>query len=416
MDLLLRDCFNRAFNADRYASFLRRFEHKIGAPAAFRLAESPVFWDVATRQRFADAARGILAELEQPALLDRVRAAVPERYFVRGEVGLPTFALIDFAVTRDAHGDIVPRLIELQGFPSLFALKSLHAEIWQDELATIPDFPAHGDPYFGGLNHQTYRERLRRALVGNHHPDEVVLVDLEPKKQKTQVDFLATENLFQVRAVCLTELRLIGKTLHAPLRGKLAPIKRIYNRLVFDELESRGVKPEFAWNADIDVEWAPHPNWYWKWSKYTVPYLKHPSIPQTLLLSELKDNPPLDGYVLKPLFSFAGVGVNVDPTAADLAKIPKAQRHLWCLQEKVAYEPAMRAADGGGVKIEVRMMCIQDPVSGRLELSMNLCRLSRGKMLGVDFNKDFTWVGSSIALCSTPEPASSAQKSHSARS
>jgi hypothetical protein len=406
MDRELREEYNRHFSAERYASFLRRFEHRLGMPPAFRLAESPVFWDAATRTRFGDAARGIMAELQQPALLERVRAAVPERYFVRGEQGLPTFALIDFAVVRDASGTIVPRLIELQGFPSLFALKSLHAELWQEELATIPLFPSHADPYFGGLDHAAYRERLRQALLGAHDPDQVVLVDLQPQQQKTSVDFVATEQLFGVRAVCLTELRLIGKTLHAPLRGKLAPVKRIYNRLVFDELATKDVRPSFDWNAEIDVEWAPHPNWYWKWSKYTVPHLRHPAVPQTTLLSDLRELPPLERFVLKPLFSFSGVGVNVDPTPADVAAIPASERSLWCLQEKVAYEPAMQAADGGGVKIEVRMMFIQDPASGKLELCMNLCRLSRGKMLGVDFNKDFTWVGSSVALCPTPEAKS----------
>ncbi|MBK9388079.1 MAG: hypothetical protein IPN34_24945 [Planctomycetes bacterium] len=407
MDRELRELYNRHFSTERYASFQRRFEQRLGMPPAFRLAESPVFWDAATRTRFGEAARGIMAELEQPALLEKMRAAVPERFFVRGEQGLPTFALVDFAVARDASGAIVPRLIELQGFPSLFALKSLHAELWQEELATIEGFPSHADPYFGGLDHASYRARLRQALVGEHDPSEVVLVDVQPEQQKTKVDFVATELLFGVRAVCLTELRLIGKTLHAPLRGKLAPVKRIYNRLVFDELASKGIHAPFAWDAEIDVEWAPHPNWYWKWSKYTVPHLRHPSVPKTTLLSELSVVPPLERYVLKPLFSFSGVGVNVDPTPQDLASIPAAERSLWCLQEKVDYAPAMQAADGGGVKIEVRMMFIQNPATKRLELCMNLCRLSRGKMLGVDFNKDFSWVGSSVALCPVPEPKSS---------
>jgi hypothetical protein len=410
MDRELRELYNRHFSAERYASFQRRFEQRLGMRPDFRLAESPVFWDAETRTRFGDAARGVLHELVQPALLEKMQAAVPERFFVRGERGLPAFALIDFAVARDASGALVPRLIELQGFPSLFALKTLHAELWQQELATIPGFPSQADNYFGGLDHESYRAKLRATLVGPHDPSEVVLVDVQPEQQKTKVDFVATELLCGVRAVCLTELRLIGKTLHAPLRGKLVPVKRIYNRLVFDELATKGISAPFSWNADIDVEWAPHPNWYWKWSKYTVPHLKHPAVPKTTLLSELAALPPLEGYVLKPLFSFSGVGVNVDPKPADIAAIPAAERHLWCLQEKVAYEPAMQAADGGGVKVEVRMMFLRDPATGQLELCMNLCRLSRGKMLGVDFNKDFTWVGSSIALCPEPEPKPSAPR------
>ena len=55
-------------------------------------------------------------------------------------------------------------------------------------------------------------------------------------------------------------------------------------------------------------------------------------------------------YVLKPLFSFAGAGVNVAPSRADVAAIPAEQRGAWCLQEKIEYAPVLAAADGGRVK------------------------------------------------------------------
>jgi len=168
---------------------------------------------------------------------------------------------------------------------------------------------------------------------------------------------------------------------------------------VFDELIAKGIELPFDYRDDLDVEWAPHPNWYWVWSKYSLPFLRHESVPRATFVSDLDRVPDdLSNYVLKPLFSFAGGGVNVDPTHADVDAIPADERHAWCLQEKIEYAPALAAADGGGVKIEIRMMFLRPDGEAKPVLAQNLVRLSRGKMLGVDFNKQFTWVGSSIGL------------------
>ncbi len=176
-------------------------------------------------------------------------------------------------------------------------------------------------------------------------------------------------------------------------------MRRIYNRVVFDELIQKGTQLPFDYREELDVEWAPHPNWYWVWSKYSLPFLKHPSVPRATFLSDLERIPDdLSSYVLKPLFSFAGGGVNIEPTRADVEAVPAADRHAWCLQEKIEYEPALRAVDGGGVKIEIRLMFLRPDDEPKPILAQNLVRLSRGKMLGVDFNKQFTWVGSSVAL------------------
>ena len=106
----------------------------------------------------------------------------------------------------------------------------------------------------------------------------------------------------------------------------------------------------------------------------------------------------LERYVLKPLFSFAGSGVKVDPTRDDILNVPDEQRPGWLLQEKITYEPGLKMPDGGGVKAEVRMMFLRAPEEDVPRLAMNLVRLSRGKMLGVDQNKDFTWVGGTIGI------------------
>jgi hypothetical protein len=221
------------------------------------------------------------------------------------------------------------------------------------------------------------------------------LLDIDPPKQKTYPDFAATKLLFGVDAVDPRELGRRGNQLW---RGGTR-VRRIYNRIVFDELIAKKIELPFDYRDALDVEWAPHPNWYWVWSKYSLPFLDHPSVPRATFVSDLDRIPDdLSRYVLKPLFSFAGGGVNVEPSRADVEAIPESERHAWCLQEKIEYAPALLAADGGGVKVEIRMMFLRPDGEAKPVLAQNLVRLSRGKMLGVDFNKEFTWVGSSVAF------------------
>jgi hypothetical protein len=314
---------------------------------------------------------------------------------------LPSLAQVDFAIVKGKDGRLAPRLIELQGFPSLSAFEVLQADAWSDALARVKGLPAGPwSPYFSGLTREGLLDLLRRTIVGDEKPDEVVLLDLEPEEQKTAIDFHATRHLLGVDFLDPRELVKEGKRLFRVKNGRRIPVRRIYNRIVFDELIKKETVLPFDFREELDVRWVPHPNWYWTWSKYSLPMLSHETVPKARYLSEV-DSVPKDlteRYVLKPLFSFAGGGVNVDPTPEDLGRIPESERGSWCLQEKIAYDPCLRAADGGGVKVEIRMMFFRPDGDAAPTLGLNLCRLSRGKMLGVDFNKDFTWVGSSVAL------------------
>jgi hypothetical protein len=293
---------------------------------------------------------------------------------------------------------LVPKLIELQGFPSLTGLQVIQRDVWKDALAQLDGLDVAWSCWFSGYDRESFIDLARRTIVGMHDPAEVILMDLEPRKQKTYTDFAATKLLFDVDAVDPTTLTKRGRQL---CRGNTR-VRRIYNRVVFDELIAKGIELPFDYREELDVEWTPHPNWYWVWSKYSLPFLRHESVPRATFVSELEKIPDdLSRYVLKPLFSFAGGGVNIDPTRADLDAIPASDRHAWCLQEKIEYEPALEAADGGGVKIEIRLMFLRPDDEPKPILAQNLVRLSRGKMLGVDFNKQFTWVGSSVGLSMT---------------
>jgi hypothetical protein len=312
---------------------------------------------------------------------------------------LPSFAQIDFAIARGPDGVLVPRLIELQGFASVTAMQLVLYDVWNGILHGLPGLSRRWSCWFSGLDREGFLALARRTILGENDPETVVLMDLDPATQKTWPDFSATRILFGVEPVDPNELIKEGRRLWRKSNGRTIPVRRIYNRVVFDELIRKSISLPFRYDEELDVEWTPHPNWYWVWSKHSVPHLDHPAVPRATLLSDLDEiHGDLSGYVLKPLFSFAGGGVKVSPSRREVDSIPGEQKQHWCLQERVEYAPALAAPDGGGVKVEVRMMFFKPDDEPRPILAQNLCRLSRGLMLGVDFNKDFDWVGASIGL------------------
>jgi hypothetical protein len=398
MERRFRELFNAQITPALYQWYQAELSRRLDTTFEFRLAESPLFLTEDFKERAVAGAQAIVDQLSEPALIERMKAAIPERWNTPGMDALPNLAQVDFAVVNE-NGTLVPKLIELQGFPSLTGLQVVQRDAWKDTLAQMDGLDLAWSCWFSGYDREAFVDLARRTIVGKNDPREVILMDIDPPRQKTWPDFAATKLLFDVDAVDPTTLVKRGRQL---FRSDGTPVRRIYNRVVFDELIAKNITLPFDYREELDVEWAPHPNWYWVWSKYSLPFLRHESVPRATFLSELDRIPDdLSPYVLKPLFSFAGGGVNVEPARADLEAIPEGDRHAWCLQEKIAYEPALEAADGGGVKIEIRMMFLRPDDEPKPILAQNLVRLSRGKMLGVDFNKDFTWVGSSVALSLT---------------
>jgi hypothetical protein len=397
VDPHFRALFNAQFTPAIYESYVRDLSQRCDCTFEFRLAESPVFLPDDFKARVTAAANAIIDQLSHPETLSEMKAAIPDRWDVPGMDALPNFAQVDFAVVQE-NGSLVPKLIELQGFPSLTSMQVVQRDAWLEALRGMDGLDREWSCWFSGMDREQFLKLARRTIVGDHDPAEVVLLDIDPPRQKTAPDFHATKLLFGVDAVDPRELTKRGRELW---RGNRR-IKRIYNRIVFDELIAKKIEVPFDYREELAVEWAPHPNWYWTWSKYSLPFLRHESVPQATFVSDLEAIPDdLTRFVLKPLFSFAGGGVNVEPTAADVRAIPEGERHGWCLQEKIEYAPALQAADGGGVKVEIRMMFLRPDDEPKPILAQNLIRLSRGKMLGVDFNKEFTWVGSSIGFSAT---------------
>ncbi len=389
----LRRAYNAAFTDERYRGYVRRLEARGGMEIPFRLAETPVFVPPELRNEMVEASLEIFRQLSTPAQLYRSLSAVPRELDVPGCDELPVFAVTDFAVTRDAGGRLAPKLIELQAFPTLYAFQVAQCE----ELARMCPGGEKLDWYLSGLDTPAYKRVVGEAILSGLAPEEVILLDLDPPHQKTAIDFAFTEQFWGVKALDPSQIEKRGRELWYRQDGKPTRIRRIYNRLIFDELEAKGAKLPFDLTSRLDVSWAGHPNWYFRWSKHCLPQLHHPAVPESFVLSDLPAVPEdLENWVLKPLFSFAGSGVQVDVTAADIAAVPADQRPHTLLMRKIEYAPAIATTDGNFSKVEVRVMFVWR--EGAPFPVTTLARLSQGKMMGVNYNKDKTWVGSSANL------------------
>jgi len=411
----LRKQFNDRFTPEKYQAFLRRVDDLSGTRVQFRLSETPCFFPRELLERMARDGKELIWQLvESREYRAKSDEAVPAEFKVPNEPDHPMFVQVDFGLVRDAHGELQPRLVELQAFPSLYAYQGPLAEAYLDvygmgasrESTSGSGFRASADleapsasgglKYFlGGLDEKSYRELLRRAIVGTHDPENVILMEIDPLHQKTLPDFLLTEKMLGVRTVDIVDIKKQGSRLYYDRDGKRVPIRRIYNRTIVDELERKGVKFGFDWRDELDVEWAGHPNWYFRISKFSIPFLKHESVPKTWFLDRLPEIPhDLENYALKPLYSFAGLGVLIAPTKEDIAAIPAERRPYYILQERLHFEPVIETPFGG-TKAEVRVMYIW---LEELTAVLTIIRMGRGLMMGVDHNKNMEWVGASAAF------------------
>ena len=394
MDPSARKAFNDNFTPLNYERFLTAMNDGLKEKIPFRIAETPIFLTDDFRDKLLAAGEDIINVILQPDFKKLTERAIPEKWRVANENDHPHFIALDFGVCKNENGQIVPKLIELQGFPSLYGFQVYMGDHFRDEF----DIPDNWTIYFSGLEQEDYLDLLKKTVIGPHQPEEVVLMDVNAPEQKTAVDFYITQNYIGIPVVSLSDLIEKDGNLFYQANGELKPIKRIYNRLIFDEIES---DPNiFNKVVDIrkplDVEWITHPNWFYRISKFTMPFLKGDYVPKTQFLSDVKDIPSdLENYVLKPLFSFAGQGVIIDVTKEDIDKIEYPEN--WILQQKVSYEPALQSPDGG-VKMEIRLLYLWPNGADRPTLAINLGRLSKGKMIGVRYNKDFDWVGGTIAF------------------
>ncbi|MBK0378069.1 hypothetical protein [Mucilaginibacter segetis] len=394
MDASIRKTFNKNFTEEKYGDLILSLNADLKKPIEFRVAETPVFLTDDFRDRLIEAGDNIIQAILKPDFKSLTERAIPDQWRVANENDHPHFIALDFGVCKDTDGNIVPKLIELQGFPSLYGFQVHLGENYRETY----NIPGNQTIYFDGLNKSSYLDLLKRTILGPYQSHEVVLMDVDAPDQKTAVDFYLTQNYLGVPVLSLNELIQEGDRLYYFAGNEKKCIRRIYNRLIFDEIA--GDTDIFSKVVDIrkplDVEWITHPNWFYRISKFTMPYLKGPYIPETRFLHQVTEIPAnLDKFVLKPLFSFAGQGVIIDVNEADIRNIKDPEN--WILQEKVNYEPVLQAPDGG-VKVEIRLLYLWPDRDAQPTLAINLARLSRGKMIGVRYNKNFDWVGGTVAF------------------
>jgi len=384
--------FNAGFTPEKYRSFLTRLEAACGVPVAFRNCETPCFFPASLIDRMSRDGCDLIRQLNTPEYRAISRQAVPPKFDVPGEPDHPLFLQVDFGLVREPSGEIAPKLVEIQAFPSLYAYQPTLSSVYVDAYGLDGNL----QHLLSGLDPEGYRRLLGRAILGAYDPENVILMEIDPLHQKTLADFLLTEKMLGVRAISITAIQKEGRRLYYQRDGRRVPIRRIYNRTIVDELERRNIAPPFDFREDLDVEWAGHPNDYFRISKFSIPYLRHPSVPQTWFLDRLDSIPPnTENYVLKPLFSFAGLGVRIGPTREEVAAIPAEQRHDYILQERVDFEPVIETPFGK-TRAEIRIMYIWLEELRPVSL---LVRMGRGAMMGVDHNKNMEWVGASAGLC-----------------
>ena len=391
----LRKNFNASFTKEKYESFLEELHSVHPGAIEFRVAETPIFVPKDFTKKILDACESIVDIIIDPKFKELTKNAIPKNLRVPRENDHSHFIAFDFGICINEEGGYEPQLVEMQGFPTLFAYEVLIDNVCRKHF----DIPDNYSAYLGGHNKESYIQHLKEIILGNHHPENVILLEIFPHQQKTRIDFYCTQDYTGIKPVCITELIKEGKKLYYLNEGKKTEIKRIYNRVIFDDLFQQTAEVQEKGQLlfeELDVEWVPHPSWFYRISKYTLPLIRHPYVPPTFFLHEINQLPAdLENYVLKPLFSFAGQGVIIDLTKEDIEKVKDPEN--WILQRKVKYADVIVTPDTPA-KAEIRIFYFWKDGETRPVAANNLARLSKGKMIGVRYNKDKEWVGGNFCL------------------
>ncbi|MCO6478780.1 MAG: hypothetical protein J5I94_19250 [Phaeodactylibacter sp.] len=389
----LRKQFNERFRQEAYQGMLDYIAGLYNYRPPFRIAETPVFVSRKLKKQLVEACEEITGVIARPDFRELSRGALLAGQEVPGETPHTTFLQMDFGICQGPDGELTPQLIEVQGFPSLYFYQDLAANAYR-KFYDIPDTVTH---LFGGLTSEEYLEMLRRVILGDHKPENVILLEVEPEKQTTAIDFIAGKHLIGLEPVCVSQLKVKGKDVFYEKDGRLIHVEKIYNRVIFDELIKRDDLPrEFYFTEEHDVEFIGHPNWFFRISKHTLPLLDSRYVPKSHFLNEVDAIPDdLHNYVLKPLYSFAGTGVIINLNRYDLEAISDPENYI--LQRKVDYAPVI-PTPSGPAKCEIRMLMLWEQGWERPLIVNNLARLSKGLMVGVRYNKDKDWVGGSVGF------------------
>ena len=388
-----RTQFNDQFTPAKYQEFQDDIASDFDYMPTFRMAETPFFISNGLKAQLLEGCQDVIDLIQRDDFKQLTEKSLELNAKVPNEDGHTTFLAIDFGICEE-DGKVIPKLIEVQGFPSLFN----YQYVLYEKFRKFYPFLSELTPFINDISPEEYLKIIDKAICNSHPKENVVLLEIEPEKQNTKIDFYYCHRDIGIPIVCVTDVSKKGKKLfYKNENGIETEIRRIYNRVIFDELELRtDLKMNFSFSEDLDVEWAGHPNWFFRISKFILPMLKGKYFIETTLLSDLAEIPhDLENYVLKPLFSFSGTGVIFHVKKEDIEAV--VEKDLYILQKKVNYIPIVQSPDGK-VKAEVRVLCVWNQGEKSPTLLCNLVRLSRGEMIGVKFNKDKDWVGGTLGL------------------
>jgi hypothetical protein len=390
----VRQRYNAAFTQEKYEAFLNTVNTAYGEACTFRISETPIFVPKALKTKLLQGVEDICAVIAAPGFQQISEAALPQHLRVPGEDAHTMFLQLDFGICRDKNGEFTPQLIEMQGFPSLYFFQHLLAESYRKHF----DIPESFHHLFGGLDNTGYINLMREVIVGNSKPENVILLEVEPEKQNTRIDFWGSHKHLGIKVLCLSKLKREGKDLfYLDDNGRRVGVERIYNRIIFDELEKRADLPrEWDMTTEVNAEWVGHPNWFFRISKHSLPFIQSEFVPKTLFVNELTSIPDdLENWVLKPLFSFSGQGVKINITREDVENVDDPSNFI--LQRKVEYVTGVETTNPAEPsKCEIRMMLVWNKSWEKPRLVNNLIRMSKGEMVGVRYNKGKDWVGASV--------------------
>ncbi len=390
MQQLIRQKFLEAFSMEKYAAYLSEIEAYAQSKLEFRIAETPVFISKDLKLKMEETADSVIEFIKDKDFKKLTELSIPNEFKIPGENEFPEMMVFDFGICKNKNGGIEPQLIEMQGFPSLFGFQYLCDELTKKHF----DIPENYDAYLNGYDGESYIQLLKEIIIGNEELSAVVLLEILPQQQKTSIDFKITEKILGVKTICITELIAIDDKLFYKASGNLIQIKRIFNRMIFDDLAKFPELKHINLTKKYQVDWITHPNWFYRISKYILPFTHHRYIPETYFLNEIKQPLPLHEFVLKPLFSYAGMGVIINVTQNDIDQIKDPEN--WILQRKVEYAEVVETPVGNS-KLEVRLFYFWKEGWDKPIAVHNLARLSQGEMMGTRYNQDKTWVGGSIA-------------------
>lgn len=391
----IRKAYNENFTQEKYEAMLDFIHKEWNHTAKFRISETPIFIPDELNLKLVDACRELIRVITQKDFKQLTENAIkPPMIHVPNEDAHTRFLQMDYGICLDENGGLIPQLIEVQGFPSLYFFQDLLARAYQKYF----DIPEELGVFMHGMGTNEYVEMLRKVIVGDCDPRNVVLLEIEPEKQVTSIDFYGTEHYLGIKVLCISKMKKRGKTLYyMDDDGKEVTIKRIYNRVIFDELNERpDLHREFDFKDEVDVEWVGHPNWFFRISKYTMPLFDSKYVPTSYYLDKINYRSlNLNDYVLKPLYSFAGTGVKLHIDQKDLDAIPDKENFI--LQKRATYAPVIQTPSEIA-KVEIRMLMLWTEENAEVQIVNNLVRMTKGEMVGVRFNRDKDWVGGSVGF------------------